>query len=87
MTLNVYAIHDKLAQSYSNPFVLDTRIALRTFRHMVEERSLADCEDREVVLLGTYDTETGEIESLYQQYQEVAYDMEQAKRDMEEKQQ
>ena len=83
MTLNICAIRDKLAQSYSNPFVLNPKIALRTFRHMVEERSLADCEDRDIMLLGTYDTETGVIETSYRN---DAYDMEQAKRDMEGKQ-
>ena len=61
MIVNLYAVHDKLAETFANPFTQNERTAERTFRWMQQDADAKDCEDKEVCLLGTYDTETGEI--------------------------
>lgn len=61
MIVNLYAVHDKLADTFANPFTQNERTAMRTFRWMQNDADPKDCEDKEVCLLGTYDTETGEI--------------------------
>ena len=61
MIVNLYAVHDKLAGTFANPFTQNERTAQRTFRWMQNDADPKDCEDKEVCLLGTYDTETGEI--------------------------
>ena len=61
MIVNLYAVHDKLAGTFANPFTQNERTAERTFRWMQRDANAKDCEDKEVCLLGTYDTETGEI--------------------------
>jgi len=61
MIVNLYAVHDKLAGTYANPFTQNERTAERTFRWMQQEADAKDCEDKEICLLGTYDTETGEV--------------------------
>lgn len=61
MIANIYAVHDKLAGTYANPFILNERVANRTFRWMQQDTSEKDLEDKEVCLLGTYDNETGQI--------------------------
>lgn len=61
MWYGIYAIYDRLAEQFSNPFVLDMRTAARTFKFMTKERAEADCEDKEVRYLGRYNSETGEI--------------------------
>lgn len=61
MIVNLYAVHDKLAGTFANPFTQNERTAQRTFRWMQQDADAKDCEDKEVCMLGTYDTETGEI--------------------------
>ena len=61
MMMNVYAIHDELADMWSNPFVLNERTAGRTFSFMAKQRSEEECKDQKVYLIGHYDNETGEI--------------------------
>lgn len=61
MRLNVYAIYDRLGNNYSNPFVLNERIAKRQFDYMAREYSDIDCTDREIHHIGWYDNETGEL--------------------------
>lgn len=61
MKLNVYAIYDRLANNYSNPFVLNERIAKRQFDYMAREYNDIDCADREIHQIGWYDNETGEL--------------------------
>lgn len=90
MKFNMYAIHDKLAGNFSDPFILDERVTQRTFKHLVKQRREIDCEDREIVKVGEWDNETGELIDMYSHYgiaYDVVLDMEQAKKDMEEKQQ
>ena len=82
MKFNMYAIHDKLAGSFSNPFALDERIAMRTFNFMVKERAEIECKDREIVKVGEWDNETGELVDMYGHYgmvYDVVFDMEKAK--------
>lgn len=84
MKLNMYAIHDKLAGSFSNPFTLDERTAMRTFNFMVKERAEIECEDREIVKVGEWNNETGELADMYGHYgmiYDVVFDMEKAKKD------
>lgn len=59
--LNIYAIYDRLADKWSNPFNLDERVAERTFRWMTKERKESDCEDREIYYIGQYEETTGTI--------------------------
>ena len=61
MIVNLYAVHDKLAGTFANPFTQNERTAQRTFRWMQQDADAKDCEDKEVCLLGTYDTESGEV--------------------------
>lgn len=64
MMMNVYAIHDELADMWSNPFVLNERTAGRTFGLMAKQRSEEECKDQKIYLIGHYDNETGEIGAL-----------------------
>ena len=64
MMMNVYAIHDELADMWSNPFVLNERTADRTFRFMAKKRNEEECKDQKIYLIGHYDNETGEIGAL-----------------------
>ena len=85
MKLNLYAIHDKLAGNFSNPFALDERIAMRTFSFMAKERAEIECMDREIVKVGEWDNETGELVDMYSHYNKaynVVFDMAKAKRDL-----
>lgn len=61
MIVNLYAVHDRLSGTYANPFTQDERTAGRTFKWMKEEADKKDREDKEVCILGNYDTETGII--------------------------
>lgn len=64
MMMNVYAIHDELADMWSNPFVLNERTAGRTFGFMAKQRSEEECKDQKIYLIGHYDNETGKIGAL-----------------------
>lgn len=84
MTYGMYSIHDKLAGSFSDPVVLDERITLRTFNYLVKERREIDCADREIVKVGEWNNETGEVTDMYSHYgmtYDVVFDMEKAKKD------
>lgn len=84
MKLNMYAIHDKLAGTFSDPFVVDERTTMRTFNYIVKQRREIDCEDREIVKVGEWDNETGELVDMYSHYgmtYDVVLDMEKAKKD------
>lgn len=61
MLMNVYAIHDELADIWSNPFVLNEKTASRTFQFMAKQRAEEECKDQKIYLIGHYDNETGEI--------------------------
>ena len=46
MIVNLYAVHDKLAGTYANPFTQNERTAQRTFRWMQQDNSEKDLEDK-----------------------------------------
>nr|CDL65788.1 unnamed protein product [uncultured bacterium] len=62
--MNVYAIYDRLAETYGNPFILDVKVAKRTFEWMKRDTELQQRQDKEVRLLGTWNPEKG-IETVY----------------------
>jgi hypothetical protein len=61
MEYQVYAIKDELAGTFGNLMVINEKVADRTVRWMTQEMERADCEDKRVYLLGSYDNETGLI--------------------------
>lgn len=61
MEFQVYAIKDELAGTFGNLMVINEKVADRTVRWMAQEMERADCEDKRVYLLGSYDNETGLI--------------------------
>lgn len=61
MDFQIYAIKDELAETFGNLMVLNEKVADRTVKWMAQEMEKADCEDKRVYLLGSYDNETGLI--------------------------
>lgn len=61
MEFQVYAIKDELAGTFGNLMVINEKVADRTVRWMAQEMERADCEDKRIYLLGSYDNETGLI--------------------------
>lgn len=61
MEFQIYAIKDELAGTFGNLMVINEKVADRTVRWMAQEMEKADCEDKRVYLLGSYDNETGLI--------------------------
>lgn len=61
MEFQVYAIKDELAETFGNLMVINEKVADRAVRWMAQEMEKADCEDKRVYLLGSYDNETGLI--------------------------
>lgn len=61
MEYQVYAIKDELAGTFGNLMVVNEKVADRTMKWMSQEMEKADCEDKRVYLLGSYDNETGLI--------------------------
>jgi hypothetical protein len=61
MEFQVYAIKDELAGTFGNLMVVNEKVTERTFRWIAQEMEKADCEDKRVYLLGSYDNETGLI--------------------------
>lgn len=61
MEFQVYAIKDELAGTFGNLIVVNEKVANRTMKWMAQEMEKADCEDKRVYLLGSYDNETGLI--------------------------
>lgn len=61
MEFQVYAIKDELAGTFGNLMVVNEKVADRTVKWMTQEMEKADCEDKRVYLLGSYDNETGLI--------------------------
>lgn len=79
MILNVYAIHDRLSDLFSDTFVLDARSAQRAFKWMAHKRTMMDCEDREIVQVGTWDNEKGVLTGMERPL--MVYDLEKAKKE------
>lgn len=61
MEFQVYAIKDELAGTFGNLMVINEKVADRTMKWMTQEMEKADCEDKRIYLLGSYDNETGLI--------------------------
>lgn len=65
-TLEIFAIYDTKAQSYSDPF-LDanvhsfTRSVMNTFRQQANNRYLVNAEDYAIYRIGSYSNLTGKI--------------------------
>lgn len=81
MTLEIFTIKDELAGTFGNLMVINPKVKERTFKWLTEETEKSDCDDKRIYKLGTYDTETGLIQS---QTPELVYNMEQEKKQMEE---
>lgn len=64
MVVNMYSIHDKLADTWSNPFCLMEKVAQRNFEYMAKEMADADKKDREVVHVGLMETDDGTINGV-----------------------
>lgn len=65
--INLYAIHDKKAKTYETPFALpNNAYAVRSFQDAVSKDTPYNkyAQDFELVHLGVYDQETGELKSL-----------------------
>lgn len=62
MILNIYAIYDRLAETWRTPFFLNPKTAQRTFEWMKKDTTAADRQDKEIRCLGTFDQDTARIE-------------------------
>jgi hypothetical protein len=79
MEYQVYAIKDELAGTFGNLMVINEKVADRTVRWMAQEMEKADCEDKRVYLLGSYDNETGLIRT--EQLPRLIYNLELIKKE------
>lgn len=79
MILEMYAIKDELAGTFSNIMEINPKVTQRTFRWLTEETEKQDCDDKRIYKLGMYNTETGEITA---QVPELVYNIEQEKKAM-----
>lgn len=82
MTFELYAIKDELAGTFGNIMVINPIVKKRTFKWLTQEMEKSDCEDKRIYHLGQYDTETGMISPCMP---ELEWNIEQVKKDMEEK--
>lgn len=79
MEFQVYAIKDELAETFGNLMILNEKVADRTVKWMAQEMEKADCEDKRVYLLGSYDNETGLIKP--EQLPRLMYNLELMKKE------
>ena len=79
MEYQVYAIKDELAETFGNLMVVNEKVADRTMKWMAQEMEKADCEDKRVYLLGSYDNETGLIKP--EQMPRLSYNLELMKKE------
>ncbi len=79
MEFQVYAIKDELAGTFGNLMVVNEKVADRTVKWMAQEMEKADCEDKRVYLLGSYDNETGLIRP--EQLPRLSYNLELMKKE------
>lgn len=57
--MKIYAIYDRLAETYTAPFVLEERVAQRTFEWMKKDASEQQRADREIRELGEWSEKEG----------------------------
>lgn len=79
MEFQIYAIKDELAGTFGNLMVVNEKVADRTMKWMAQEMEKADCEDKRVYLLGSYDNETGLIRP--EQLPRLKYNIEMIKKE------
>lgn len=79
MEFQIYAIKDELAGTFGNLMVVNEKVADRTMKWMTQEMEKADCEDKRVYLLGSYDNETGLIRP--KQMPDLSYNLELMKKE------
>lgn len=79
MEFQIYAIKDELAETFGNLMVLNEKVADRTVKWMAQEMEKADCEDKRVYLLGSYNNETGLIRP--EQMPRLMYNLEMMKKE------
>lgn len=79
MEFQIYAIKDELAETFGNLMILNEKVADRTVKWMAQEMEKADCEDKRVYLLGSYDNETGLIKP--EQMPRLSYNLELMKKE------
>lgn len=79
MEFQVYAIKDELAGTFGNLMVVNEKVADRTMKWMTQEMEKADCEDKRVYLLGSYNNETGLIRP--EQMPHLSYNLELMKKE------
>ena len=77
MIFNLYCIKDELAGTFANLMVVNEKVAQRTFKWLMEENEPADCDDKRIYLMGTYDNETGAINPCVPQ---LVYNLEEEKK-------
>lgn len=77
MTFNLYSIKDELAGTFANLMVVNEKVAQRTFKWLMQESEPADCDDKRIYLMGTYDNETGQISPIVPQ---LVYNLEEEKK-------
>lgn len=57
--MKIYAIYDRLAETYNAPFVLEERVAQRTFEWMKKDATEQQRADREIRELGEWSEKEG----------------------------
>lgn len=57
--MKIYAIYDRLAETYTPPFVIEERVAQRTFEWMKKDANEQQRADREVRELGEWSEKEG----------------------------
>ena len=77
MTFNLYSIKDELAGTFANLMVVNEKVAQRTFKWLMQESEPADCDDKRIYLMGTYDNESGQISPIMPQ---LVYNLEEEKK-------
>lgn len=65
MEVTMYAVYDKLAETYARPFTMDKKVAFRNFKFMAKESKEEEVTDKEIREIGTFDSETGELKAVY----------------------
>lgn len=77
MKFEIYSIKDELAGTFGGLMLVNSKVAQRTFKWLTEETEKAECDDKRIYLLGTYNNETGQITPITPK---LEYNMEEAKK-------
>lgn len=77
MIFNLYSIKDELAGTFANLMVVNEKVAQRTFKWLMQESEPADCDDKRIYFMGTYDNESGAINPCVPQ---LIYNLEEEKK-------